>query len=130
MSDIKLIDANSLKVGGYLMIDGVACIAKRIDISKTGKHGHAKVRMEALGIFDDKKKMIVVPGHERFEVPLIDKAKAQVLSKQDKKANVMDLESFENFDIVIAEDAKDDIKEGDNVEYWNVEGRKIIKRKV
>ena len=126
----KLIDATEIKVGNIIMIESEPCVIKSVDISKTGKHGHAKVRMEALGIFDDKKKMIVVPGHERFEVPLIDKAKAQVLSKQDKKANVMDLESFENFDIVIAEDAKDDIKEGDNVEYWNVEGRKIIKRKV
>ena len=80
MSDVKLIDANSLKVGGYLIIDGVACVAKRIDTSKTGKHGHAKCRIEAVGIIDGKKRVFVIPGHDRLDVPLVEKRKGQFLS--------------------------------------------------
>ena len=76
----KLINATEIKVGTNILIDDIACTVKSIDISKTGKHGHSKCRIEAVGIITDNKKVIVVPGHERFEVPLIEKKKAQVLA--------------------------------------------------
>jgi len=99
-----------------------------MDISKTGKHGHAKCRIEAVGIISGKKKVLVVPGHDKFEVPLIEKKKAQVLSIIDEKASIMDAESFENFEIAIPEELKGQVQEGMNVEYWDIEGDKIIKR--
>ena len=126
----KLINATELRNGTAVIIQGVPCIVKNLDISKTGKHGHAKVRLEAVGIFDNKKKVIVVPGHERLEVPLIKKLKGQVLNMHGEKANIMDLESFETMDVQVPEDLREDIKEQDNVEYWDIEGEKIIKRKV
>jgi len=46
------------------------------------------------------------------------------------KANLMDLESFETIEIVMGEDNGEEIHEGDSVEYWNVEGQKVIKRKI
>lgn len=123
----KIIDATEAKPGANIIIDGAPCIVKSQDISKTGKHGHAKCRIEAIGIIDGKKRVIVVPGHERFEVPLIEKRKAQVLSVSGDKASVMDLESFETLDILIDSDVQ--IAEGDQVEYWNINEQKIIKRK-
>ena len=125
---LKVIDAAGLKEGTFILLEGVAHAVKNIEISKTGKHGHAKVRMDALSIIDGKKKCIVVPGHERYEVPLIEKRKGQVLSITNNKANMMDMESFENLDLEIPADLKDDIKEGVTVEYWDVEGQKMIKR--
>lgn len=123
----KIIDATEAKPGANIIIDGAPCIVKSQDISKTGKHGHAKCRIEAIGIIDGKKRVIVVPGHERFEVPLIEKRKAQVLSVSGDKASVMDLESFETLDILTDSDVQ--IVEGDQVEYWNINEQKIIKRK-
>lgn len=125
----KLINASEIKVGTNIIVEKEPCTVRNIDISKTGKHGHAKVRMDAIGILDDKKRVIVVPGHERFEVPLINKLRGQVLSVQENKASLMDLESFETFDVAIDPEVGE-IKEGDNVEYWNIDGRKIAKRKV
>ena len=125
----KLINATDVKVGTTIMIEKEPCTVKSTDTSKTGKHGHAKVRMEAIGIFDNKKRVFVVPGHDRFEVPLINKLKGQVLNIGEK-ASIMDLESFETIDVMIPKDVKDELKEGDNIEYWDVEGKKIIKRKL
>ena len=68
------------------------------------------------------------PGHERFEVPMIDKKKGQVLSFSGKTASVMDTESFETLNIEIAEEALESVKEGSQVEYLDIEGQKIIKR--
>ncbi len=126
----NLIDANNVKCGMNIIIDGTACSVKNIDISKSGKHGASKCRIEAIGIIDDKKKIIAVPGSERFEVPMIEKRRAQVLgiNKETGIANIMDLETFESSDIKIAADLIEGIVENQNVEYWDVDGKKIIKR--
>ena len=53
----KVIDATEMRVGTYLLLDDIAHQVKKMDISKTGKHGHAKVRFEAVSIMTGKKKM-------------------------------------------------------------------------
>lgn len=127
----KLVDATHAKPGTIIVIDNEPCLVRTQDVSKSGKHGASKVRIEATSIFDGKKKVIAVAGHERFEVPLIKKLRAQVLSINNDVANIMDLETFETFDVRIAEDVKGEIKENDNVEYWDVENKgKVIKRKL
>jgi translation initiation factor 5A len=128
---LKIIDATEVKVGTNIIVEGMPCIVKSIDVSKTGKHGHAKCRIEAVGIITGNKKVFVVPGHERLEVPLVEKRKAQVLSKADGKASVMDLENFETIEIACPEkEVFDSLEENGNCEYWDVEGEKIVKRKL
>lgn len=126
---LKIINATEAKPGTNIIIDGEPYTVKKIDMSKTGKHGASKCRIEASGIISGQKKIFVVPGHERFEVPLVDKRKGQVLSVGDK-FSIMDLESFETLEIDRPEEIKADIKESSNVEYWDIEGRKIIRRKL
>jgi len=126
---LKIINATEAKVGTNIIVDGVPCTVKSIDISKTGKHGHAKCRIEAVGIITGQKKVFVIPGHDRLEVPLVDKRKGQVLSIGDK-VSIMDLESFETLDVPCSDDIRDQLEENSNVEYWDVEGEKIAKRKV
>jgi translation initiation factor 5A len=126
----KLINATQARPGVTILVDGVACIVKSNDISKTGKHGHAKCRIEAISVLDGKKKVFAIGGHERLESPMIEKSKGQVLSISLDKASVMDLENFETIELLVPEDIKDQLKDGDQVEYWNVQGTKIIKRKL
>ena len=128
----KIIDATSVKPGNVIVIDGEPCTVKSIDISKTGKHGHAKARIEAVGIINGKKKVIAVPGHERFEVPMVTKKKAQILSISNNRISAMDLESYETIDLPMPdkEEVGEDIVDGDQVEYWDVDGKFIIKRKI
>lgn len=124
----RVIGATEMRVGTFLMLDGVAHQVKKMDVSKTGKHGHAKVRYEAVSIITGKKKVQVVPGHDKFEVPMIDKRQAQVLSVHGDSANIMDSENYENYDLPISEELKESVKDGVTVEYWDVEGEKVIKR--
>jgi len=124
----KVIDAVEMRAGTFLMIDGSAYQVKKMDISKTGKHGHAKVRFEALSVMTGKKKVAVVPGHDKFEVPMVDKRNAQVLSVSGNIASIMDSESFENIELPISEELEGTVASGVSVEYWDVEGEKLIKR--
>jgi len=126
----KLIHGSGIRPGASIIVDGVSCIVKSNDISKTGKHGHAKCRIEAVGIIDGKKKVFVCGGHDRLEVPLINKHKGQVLSVAGDKASVMDLESFETLEIIIPEEFNEQLASEDQIEYWDVEGVKVIKRKI
>lgn len=130
---LKLVNATELRHGNYAIIENAPCVIKSVDISKTGKHGASKCRIEAIGIVDEKKRIVVMPGSDRVEIPLIEKRKAQILSinKQNAEANVMDLENFETLDIKVSSDLLENLKENDQVEYWNIEGgQRIIKRKI
>ena len=124
----RVIDSTEMRVGTYLLLDGVAHQVKKMDVSKTGKHGHAKVRFEAVSIITGKKKVNVVPGHDKFEVPMIDKRQGQILSVNGENASIMDSENFENFDLAIPEELREKVNEGVTVEYWNIEGDKLIKK--
>ncbi|GAI20674.1 unnamed protein product [marine sediment metagenome] len=134
---LKIINATEARVGTNILLEGEPYTIKKIDISKTGKHGHAKARIEAVGIINGQKKVFVIPGHDRLEVPLVNKKKGQVLSKNDtlkgtsEKASVMDLESFETIEVPCPDkEVFKEIKANSNVEYWDIEGKKIIKRKL
>ena len=124
----RVIDATEMRVGTFLLIDGVAHQVKKMDVSKTGKHGHAKVRFEAVNIITGKKKVQVIPGHDKFEVPMINKRQGQVLSVAEDTASIMDSENYESLDLVVPEDLKESLTDGVTVEYWEVEGDKLIKR--
>jgi len=127
---LKIINATEAKAGTNIIVDGIPCTVKSMDVSKTGKHGHAKCRIEAVGIITGQKKVFVIPGHDRLEVPMVEKRKGQVLSFSGDNVSVMDLESFETLEIPCAEEIKSELQENSNVEYWNIEGEKIIKRKL
>ena len=128
---LKIINATEARAGTNILINGIPFIIKKIDISKTGKHGHSKCRIEANGIITDQKKVFVVPGHDKLEVPLVNKRKAQILSKSGERVSVMDLESFETIEIECPnKELFEQLKENENCEYWDVEGNKLIKRKL
>jgi translation initiation factor 5A len=125
---LKFVNATELKEGSYAMIENAPCVIRNIDLSKAGKHGPSKVRIEAVGIIDDKKRIIIKPGHEKMAVPLIEKKKGQILAVGENTVSLMDIESFETVDVPFSQEIKDELHEGIQVEYWDVEGSKIVKR--
>jgi len=125
---LKLIDATQAKSGAMILVDGVPYTVRSNDKSKSGKHGAAKCRIECIGVFNGKKKIIAVSGAERFDVPNVDKRKAQVLSVGDETASVMDLENYETIDLPYKEELKEELEADKQVEYWDIEGSKMIMR--
>ncbi|MEM4260332.1 MAG: translation initiation factor IF-5A [Candidatus Woesearchaeota archaeon] len=118
----------SLQKGNYVVIDDVACVVVDTQTSRPGKHGHAKVRLQAVGMIDGKKREIVLPGHDNIDVPIIEKRNAQVLSINGDNANVMDSETYETFDLKIPEELKTDCKEGKTVVYWVILNDRVMKQ--
>ena len=56
MGETKPVSVGSLKKGSYVVIEDAACKVTDLQVSRPGKHGHAKVRLSAIGILDEKKK--------------------------------------------------------------------------
>ena len=117
-----------MKKGSYIVMDGHACKVTDTATSRPGKHGHAKVRITAVGLIDGKKRVEVMPGHDNVEVPVVDKRTAQVLSINGDMANVMDAESYETFDLQIPEELKPEVVEGCEVLYWVILDDKVMKQ--
>ena len=74
------VEVRELKEGRYVIIDEEPCIIKSISHSKPGKHGSAKARVDAIGIFDNQKKSIVQPVTTKIYVPNVERKTGQVLS--------------------------------------------------
>ena len=124
----KMVTANNVQKGSFVILEGAACRVVDVEISKPGKHGHSKVRISAVGLVDDKKRVVVMPGHDNIEVPIIEKRTAQILSVHGDTINVMDSETYETFDLKIPEEFKGQVVEGASVLYWVIMNEKVIKQ--
>ncbi|MBI2675518.1 MAG: translation initiation factor IF-5A [Candidatus Aenigmarchaeota archaeon] len=123
----KPMPIKDLKTGHYVMAEGEPCTIVDIAVSKTGKHGSTKARIETMGIFDGRRRYILKPTSDNVEVPIIEKKKAQVISISGTVAQLMDLEDYSTFDATIPEELAGKIEAGKEVGYWRIEGRTIIK---
>ncbi|MFY9566550.1 MAG: translation initiation factor IF-5A [Nitrososphaeraceae archaeon] len=127
----KPMDLGSLKVGSYIIIDNEPCRIVSYDHSKPGKHGSAKARVAAMGVFDGSKHSLVSPVSANVEVPLINKKNGQIISISGDTLQIMDLETFEVFETSsVEEEIRNKIRQGGEVEYWQVLDRvKIVRVK-
>ena len=123
-------DLGELKVGSYIIIDGEPCKIVNYTKSKPGKHGAAKARIVAIGVFDESKKTLVKPVSARVEVPLIQKKTGQVIALLPAAVQLMDLETYEMTEAPFPEDEKlkSKLASGVEVEYWQILGRTRITR--
>jgi len=126
----KPVDVGSLRVGGYMIIDGEPCHIVDITKSKPGKHGSAKARIVAIGVFDGVKRSFVKPVALNAEVPIIDKRMGQVFAVNPSGVQIMDLETYEYFDAPFPqeEELKSKLVPGVEIEYWRIMGRMKIMR--
>ena len=124
----KVVEIKTLKQGKYLVLDGEASKITSISTSSPGKHGAAKARIEAVGIFDNQKRSLVKPVNAKVDIPIIDKRAGQVIAIMGSEVQIMDLETYETIDLPIPDELKDQITEGKEVEYIEALGNMKIMR--
>jgi translation initiation factor 5A len=119
-------EVRELKEGRYMIIDDEPCRILSIQMSKPGKHGEAKARIDAVGIFDERKRSVVFPVTHKVQVPLIGKRQAQVVSLSATEAQLMDLESYEMFSMAVDDEMKSQLSPGAEVGYVDAMGKRRI----
>jgi len=118
----------ALKPGGFVILEDAPCRVEKVQISVAGKHGTAKARLDAVGILDDKRRSIVAPASEEIDVPIILKKKAQLLAIVGDKAQLMDMETYEVFELDIPEELKGKLVAGSEVNYFEVADVRTLKQ--
>ncbi len=123
-------DVGELKVGSYVIIDDEPCKIVSYSKSKPGKHGAAKARIVAIGVFNEAKKTIVKPVSAQVDVPIIDKSTGQVIALLPSAVQLMNLENYEMTESPYPEEEeiKSKLATGVEVEYWHILGRTRITR--
>jgi translation initiation factor 5A len=121
-------EVRELKEGRYLLLDEEPCRIISIQTSKPGKHGEAKARIDAVGLFDGAKRSVVFPVKHKVQVPLIGKRNAQVLSMSDTEVQLMDLESYETFQLPVDAESRSGLAPGAEVQYMDAMGKRRITR--
>ncbi|MDN5358196.1 MAG: translation initiation factor [Candidatus Diapherotrites archaeon] len=130
--EIKFEKAGRIKPGQWVLIDGAVCRVTDVQVSSPGKHGSAKVRITAIGVFDGQKRQMLKPSGADVEVPIIKRKYAQVLAVMGDQVQVMDLESYETYELPIPEeeDIASKLEPGVEVEIMEAgEYRKIARVK-
>jgi len=126
----KPMEVGDLRVGSYVILDGEPCRIVGLTKSKPGKHGSAKARIVAIGTFDGAKRTFVKPISAQVEVPMIEKKGGQVVAMLPSAVQVMDLETYEIFEVPFPEEEKlkSKLVSGVEVEFWRILGRTKIAR--
>lgn len=122
-------ELGALRVGSYIIIDSEPCRIMSYTKSKPGKHGSAKARIVAIGVFDEAKRTLVKPVSAQIEVPIIEKKAGQVIALLPAAVQVMDLETYEILEAPLPEEEiKSKLASGIEVEYWRILGKTRIMR--
>ncbi|NIR87323.1 translation initiation factor IF-5A [Candidatus Bathyarchaeota archaeon] len=126
----KPMELGDLRVGSYVMVDDEPCRITDYTKSKPGKHGSAKARVVAIGVFDGAKRSFVRPVSAQVEVPIIEKRGAQVIALLPASVQLMDLETYDVFEAPKPEDSelRSKLASGVEVEYWRILGKTKIMR--
>ena len=117
------VEVKTLKEGRYVIIDDEPCVIKGLSTSKPGKHGSAKANIDAIGIFDNRKRSIVQPVSAKVYIPLVDRRSGQVLSISGNIVQLMDMADYSTIELTASEEDLSKLEEGKEVMYLSAMGK-------
>ncbi len=124
----EVTEVGKLKEGRFILLDNEPCRIVGFSTSAPGKHGHAKAKIDAIGLFDSQKHSTVRPTSAKIEIPIIERGNAQVLAVVENNAQLMDLNTYETFELPVPINLRGEVREGAEIEYLQAMGRKKIER--
>ena len=126
----RQVEVRELREGGYVNDGEEPCKILSIETSKPGKHGAARARIDVVPIFGGAKRSILSTVTAKVQVPMIDKRTAQIINivAGTNEVNLMDMETYEQFDCPFDEELRDEMEPGKEIQYMIAMGRRKITR--
>ncbi len=118
--EVKFEKAGRIKKGQWILIDGAVCRVVDIQVSAPGKHGSAKVRITAIGVFDNQKRQLLRPSDADVEVPVMHRKRGQVLAVAGDMVQIMDLNDYSTFEVPLSsieDEIREKVQPGVEIEY-------------
>ena len=125
----RIAELKDLKPGSFVLINNAPCRVISLQTSRPGKHGGAKARLIATGLFDLQKRTIVKPADTKVDVPIIEKKPAQVIAIIGDNVQLMDMEDYSMSEVPIPDEFKGQLVEGEEVIVWKYGPLMMIKSK-
>merc|ERR1712066_975028 len=97
--------------GHYVVIKGFPCKIIDYSTSKTGKHGHAKAKIVALDIFNNRKHEDISPTSHNMTAPVVGRTEWALIDIEDGYATLMNDEGEEKTGLKLPPDEQKDLAE-------------------
>ncbi|MBI2130252.1 hypothetical protein HYU10_00615 [Candidatus Woesearchaeota archaeon] len=122
--------ASELKQGMYFLMNGEPAYVKRKELVAVGTHSHTKIKVFYSDIYGKGEKSANFGHTDRVEVLDIVKKTGQLLSKSQKKAQLMDMQSYETFEADAQPELLNGLNENDEVIFIDYNGScRILEKK-
>jgi len=110
---------SALRKNGFVVIKNRPCKIVEMSTSKTGKHGHAKVHMVGIDLFNGKKYEDICPSTHNMNVPNVSRKDYQLCSIDDDFLSLMDDNGEQREDLRVpdgdlGQEIRDKLKSGDD----------------
>lgn len=122
-------EAKDLKKGNYIKYNNEVLRVIKKEVVVYGTHSHSKTKLFVQGLINKGEKSINLNHHDQVEELDIIRKSAQVLSKSADKVQIMDSHSYETIDASADEELLNELNEGDEVTFIEVEGNARILEK-
>jgi translation elongation factor P/translation initiation factor 5A len=122
--------ASELKKGSYFIYNGEPVCVVRKEIVVYGTHSHSKLKLFIQGLNKKGEKSINLHHTDKVETVDITRKTGQVISKTNDKVQIMDNVSYETLDASAFEELHNELNEGDQVIFVDLNGDiQIIEKK-
>ena len=125
-----MVAASDLKKGDYFKHNNEMLRLIRKEVVVYGTHSHSKLKLFVQSLDKKGEKSINMHHTDKVEILDIIRKAAQVLSKTQDKVQIMDNVSYETFDANTNEEIFNELNEGDEVTFIDLEGNiKILEKR-
>ena len=97
-----------------------------IAVSKPGKHGAAKARLDVVGLFDGQKRSVVSPTSATIYAPIVERKTGQILTIAGNVVTFMDMKDFNNFELNVPDDIVATFQPAQEVPYIESLGKRKL----
>ncbi|HJO02169.1 MAG: hypothetical protein QF655_03070 [Candidatus Woesearchaeota archaeon] len=122
--------ASELKKGSYFIYNNEPVRVNRKEVIVYGTHSHSKLKLFIQGLNKKGEKSINLHHTDKVETVDITRKTGQVISKTNDKVQIMDNVSYETLDASAFEELHNELSEGDQVIFVDLNGDiQIIEKK-
>ena len=114
--------ADDLQKGSYFIHNNEPVRVLRREVVAYGTHSHSKLKIFFQGLNDKGERSINLHHTDKVEIVNITRKTGQVISKAGDTIQVMDADSYETLDATAAKELFNEINEGDEVTFIDLNG--------
>lgn len=122
--------ATELKTGNYFIYNNEPVRVLRKEVVAFGTHSHSKLKIFFQGLNEKGERSANFQHTDKVEIIEIIRKLGQVIAKTNNKVQIMDMVSYETFDANVSSELFNELNEGDNVTFIDLNGNiQIIEKR-